>query len=516
MDKYTTILSIPNLDELTVSDARTLFLGYKSQGVILHGDFEDDRWFLSDEYRNVTLDFSQPKQNLMPEDEFKDCFKAYIIYNMGVLSLLSLQSIVNTIKDVTEDSPNLKKAIEFFSMLPCEPYEYVAKLEKMEDEAILKPKSQRKLASFQSYFMFDDILKRWWKEATDEFEKLFFFPIYLWWHVTGVLPTRPKEFLVTPRKCLTCINGKWMLAVRKDKLKGRNKKNSYKIAEDFTIKRYEIPENLARDIQWYLDKTEDFIPTELDTLFRTDSHYAKWDRTKPYRSRYYTYANLATCLRYFYNLIISEKYGYNVVFDTTVLGDNDIEYLHLGDTRHLTLINVIAEGGTPAVAMILAGHDNPEMSSHYYTNIANLIECRTYRMYKAMITGNQEYSLSKPIHPLKVSGYTEIDGGLCYSPNVKDGVYIDCVKACGPTGEIGYCKKCTYFRASGAKFSASKDAYVNEIKTDCKNLENIIKRVRLDKGSTEEILEALMQLKASEYSYQQYLLEVEYGENGNS
>ena len=165
------------------------------------------------------------------------------------------------------------------------------------------------------------------------------------------------------------------------------------------------------------------------------------------------------------------------------------------------------------VAMMLAGHDNPDMSSHYYTNITNLIECKTYRMYKKMLNGHESFSLSKMQKPLQVTDYVEIDGGRCYSPAVIDGNYTDCFKAAGPTGEIGFCNKCTYFRATGDKFSISREKYVNDIETDCKNLDEIVKRVRKNKGEPEEILQALMRLRGSEYSYEQYLQEIGYGQD---
>lgn len=515
MIKFSTILSIPTLDEFTVQDAKSLFLGYKDRNVIIHGSFEDNKWFMSDEYSNVNLNFSisdyEPYKEItgIPENEFIDCLKAYVVFCLGDLGLLSIQEIVSNIKQITEntDVPHLNRVIEFFSLLPGDRDDYIDKLEKIEDEQIRIPKSQRKLASFMSYFIFDDIIKKWWREAADTEEKLFFFPVYLWWQVTGILPTRPKEFLVTPRNCLKKHGDQWILTVRKDKLKGRNKKTSYKIGDDFAIRQYEITESLASDIQWYLEKTEDFIPTELNTLFRTDSHYAQWDRSKPHNSRYYTYANLATALRYFYRIVIAERYGYNIVYDANNMTDNDIEFLSLGDTRHLTMINAIANGATPMIVMVLAGHDNPDMSSHYYTNITNLIECKTYRMYKKFLNGHEKYAISKYSGPLQINGYTEVDGGRCYSPKVKTGDFTDCYKASGSAGEIGLCSKCTYFRAVGKRFSSEKKKYVNDIETDCRNLDEIVKQVRKEKGYPEDIMKALMQLRASEYSYEQYLME---------
>src|SRR5699024_6886391 len=126
-------------------------------------------------------------------------------------------------------------------------------------------------------------------------------------------------------------------------------------------------------------------------------HYHMWERSALYTSRYFTYTNLVTCLRYFYKEIVQKRYGFHVLiaYNQTVLSDiKDIEYIHLGDTRHIALINLIAEGASPIAAMMLAGHDNPEMSAHYYSNISTLIECRVHRQYKKMLNGEQVYALS--------------------------------------------------------------------------------------------------------------------------
>ena len=46
--------------------------------------------------------------------------------------------------------------------------------------------------------------------------------------------------------------------------------------------------------------------------------------------------------------------------------DHEINFIHIGDTRHIAMINLIAEGASPVTAMLLAGHDNITTSSHYF------------------------------------------------------------------------------------------------------------------------------------------------------
>lgn len=535
--KHTAILAISEIDETTINDARRLFFAYKKKNIITDGLFDDDRWSLCDEYARYHLDFQLDKKAFeefsfkmkITEEEFINYMKTYIMCQMGILSIVSLQSIVYGIKKIAyhknDDMGSLLQGInvnlvgrlsEFYSMLPekgreTELTELLGIIDEAEDFTRASINGgQRSLATFESYFRFDEIVKRFWQESEDESEKLFFFPIWLWWNVSGILPLRPREFVLTPRNCLTVVNGEYYLTIRRNQIKGSKKAKSYRISDDYKTERYNIPKKLAEEIQWYLDRTKDFPDTDIHTLFVTDTHYAIWERRAPYTSRFFTYVNLRTCLRYFYEMIVQDRYGYRVIFDncsSILSNEKEIEYVHLGDARHIALINMIAEGATPIVAMILAGHDNPEMSAHYYSNIATLIECRTYRQYKKLIKGKQTYALSRPQAEMKSKEYTLLeDKSRCYSEKIRNDDFSDCYKASGPSGEIGFCKNCVYHREEGKPFRDS-DMYKNRIESECRMLDEITKKVRSSKGEPEEIMSILLRLRDSEYSYQQYLLE---------
>ena len=167
----------------------------------------------------------------------------------------------------------------------------------------------------------------------------------------------------------------------------------------YYICEYQIPAQLANEVLGYINLTNNKGFSNLDTLFIPDVHYRKWEHSKSHRNRYFTYVNLCTVLRYFYNEVIVGKYRLKVV-EVPVeghLAHGTINRIHLGDTRHLALINIIAEGGTPVIAMVLAGHDQINTAAHYYSNIATLIECKTYAQYRKMIKGNIVYAISTPV-----------------------------------------------------------------------------------------------------------------------
>lgn len=97
--------------------------------------------------------------------------------------------------------------IDFISSLPySDDYTLTKILEQFDNlfaiQNLQKSKKQRKLAQFQSYFAFNDILTDYWSTQMPKEERLFYFPLYLWWQITAIVPLRPREFLLTQRNCL--------------------------------------------------------------------------------------------------------------------------------------------------------------------------------------------------------------------------------------------------------------------------------------------------------------------------
>lgn len=345
--------------------------------------------------------------------------------------------------------------------------------------------------------------------------RLFYFPLYLWWKITGVIPLRPREFLLIPRDCLIQIEDRAQLKLRRNKLKGCGGKVHYTISEDYIEVTYDIPVSLQQEIQRYLKMTEYNEDNDLGTLFRTEYHYAQFGHKKHSNSRYYTYPNLSRCLRIFYQEVIGEIMHYNIIRGKEgsdyILKNNDIEYIYLGDTRHIAMINIIAQGGTPTMAMLLAGHSNIDISSHYYANLHSMIECRTYMRYKALLEENSEYVLGTNYYPsssnsLESLPYTTLEGsGRCYSPLFIISDVSDCKKAVGPNGEIGYCCNCQYYRKNNMSYFIDDiDLYKSQIDKKLGFFVQALEKYRKSEGFVEEVKSAFMRLEASTIQYESY------------
>ena len=522
-----------NLNTLRDIEVAQIFKAYKDAGIILTGSLDSNKWQLTDEYENCTFNFNISKDDFIEYetnldlslDDFVFRLKAYILTQLGDINLNTLRQFLCDLKKVIafsyddlsyelEDANihSLQRIFDFFNLIKtserCEDYRYI--LESIRNNIIIVNSDRKRLlASFNSYFLFEDLIQKFWKESQDEDERLFFFPIWYWWRLSTILPTRPREIVLTPRNCLRKQNKEWYLTVRKDNKKGNNKKKTYKIDTDYSLFSFVITEDFASDIKWYLDKTSQYERNELNTLFITETHYKRWERSKPYNSRYFTYINLNTCLRYFFEFIVQDYYGYELIDDISRkhLSPNQIHKFCLGDTRHLSLIGVIFSGAPASVAKVLAGHDSIDIGSHYYTNIASFVETQTYRNYKRLTT-KERFSLSEYRQPIG-KNFVKVSGGNCYSINYSNGIFSDCLNSIGSNGEIGNCPNCPYFRTSGRLFSNSKEEYENKINSSYKALKMTTQAIRKAKGYEEDISRQLYEINNLANEYSKYLMETE-------
>ncbi|MFX3888629.1 hypothetical protein ACJBVY_08335 [Streptococcus suis] len=533
---FQTIKSITEIDQVMVDKAHVYFKDYYEKDIILTPDFESGKWSLTNEYANVNFLFNVNRfqyeryfESLigLTYHSFIEYLKSYLVLSMDQHVLTTLQTFLRDVKrlvkstkqNIVSDMVNIKLSapnlcFDFFASLPCaedsqmnqflEQLDYVIALQYQS-----KSKQQRQLAQFQSYFAFNDILTDYWSQSLPEAERLFYYPIYLWWQITAVVPLRPREFLLTQRNCLSEKNGKYYLTLRRNNLKGREKTISHKITEDYYLTTYEIPNNLAQSIQHYINLTQDLKSTKLNTLFVTDTHYQRWNRKTGIKNRFLTYQNINTILKYFFNEIIEEKYGYQVHYIDPIsrLEDKEINFIHIGDTRHIAMINLIAEGASPVTAMLLAGHDNVTTSSHYFSNLSQFIECRSYQVYRKLTSSQTTYEISKSQPRYTVGkAFVQLENkGRCYSQRFASGDYSDCLKVISNHAELGACTSCPFYRKAGKDYFSMDKTYKKSVDQEALIVDEAVKRVRQGKGNIEDIGEALLKLSSVSHSYQEYL-----------
>lgn len=510
-------------DSEVFEKAEALFEEYRANGVILNNSFADMEWRLTNQLQNTTISFWFNElayhKNAAPwigcgYDLFIKSIKAYAMLKMGSATIASIRERVNSFRlfaELAEDA--LIGGVydcpihmaEFLTLLPGEDARRDAIIESLDEmswanRAQERKSQQRVLADFDAYFRFSDTMLTFWASA-DDVEKLFWFPLYLWWTLTAILPLRTTEFLLTPRRCLNTENGNNLITLRRTTLKGGNRKIAYRIDKDYEAVRYVIPQKMAGEIKWYLDATDTTTPTSLSTLFVREPHYARFKREPPDYLGYYTYSNLSTCLR---------------LFQEEIIGVGKERHINLGDTRHLAMISLVLSGGSPLICKELAGHSDINISSNYYSNISGFIKCAVYEMHLKSRAGTAEMTERGTPVLMKPNRRVTVPDGFCDSVAYVGGDISDCIKSIGADGELGHCRRCPFFidGYSGMRFLyAFPQESKEQVDKDSQYLLEMLETVRRGIGLQEDIQSAILRLQHSGARYAR-CLQNELEENG--
>lgn len=517
---YKRYMVVNRLDDETVRKAEGIFGSYREKGVILNDAFSDTHWSLTDEKSIRKISFELAETDFHKKGrEWSDCtagcylqaVRAYTVFMLGSACLDTVcQAARQLLKTATMSREDVMGSVtdpyrfrEFLALLPSDSPCIDELMEEADEKIILagrrkKKGNQRVLAHFQEYLRFDKEITGFWDRASEE-DRMFYFPLYLWWKVTTILPLRPTEFILMPRECIACREGQWYITVRRTKLKGKSGNITYTLEGDYERQTYPVTDEIGRMMRWYQGKCPGNREGELDTFFSLDPYYRTGHRHESFMKhrRYFTYEHLYGCLQDFYGNVAG-------------VPDTD-RWVRLGDTRHIAMMNLIISGGSPEICRQLAGHADINISSHYYSNMDLLVECSTYELYrrykaegkKAMINGRESYPARKP------EGIP-VEAGICSSEAMMAGDIQDCLKSISGDGEIGACSQCRYYHADdpGLHFDFfDRESAKEKMMDDVWFFKLTVDLVRKGLGLEEDILQAVYRLKQSSTHYRECILE---------
>lgn len=486
---YIRYLPVTRLDEETRKIAEERFEGFREKGVIQESNYLDSTWFISDEVRNQKIDFSFDevayRKQAMPwigctADCFRECMKAYAAMLLGDMSLIQIRLVIRGIAEMAvlscEEAVSLSgrknyHLAAFLAMIPLGNDlrdHVIEELEGMRTEK--RSGKARNLADFDHYLSFDRSMKAYWDKAGTE-EKRFFFPVYFWWNLTAILPLRPTEFLLTQWDCIMEHEGKYLLTIRRTRMK-KGERHGYKISEDYELCSYEITAELYTAISQYRTLISKEDRPAIGTLLIPE-------RNVP--SGYFSLHQMRRRLK---------------AFCREVLHDGSYP-IHLGDTRHLAMVNLILSGGSPVVCRELAGHEDIDISSHYYSNMSMVVESIVTSRFRgwdpsSALDGQKRYYLSLPEKRFRV------ENGWCDHLPVAAGDVSECVRSYVPGGQIGNCLACTHFYADrkGMRLKIL-DKAKKQVDEDGIYLMQMIELVRKSLGYEEDIDQALLRIRSS-------------------
>ena len=399
-------------------------------------DFADDEWHTGGDGDYHLLDFGQVKHwpcGISRKKYINALKSAYVIWAERWRQPSPLNAIKFIMKltnqtegfrqgyEVRIDCFLADRIKEFLDEVDVDDEEIMNAL--LVDDQIKKKKKQRELA-FDAwiYYVFDYELNQFWEVASEE-EKLIYAPLYFFWNICVVIPTRPRAFTYLQYDCIEKDEeGIYYIYLPQSICKGSSQSASKKLPRNTTYDDYpkirrSISEKIACELIWYREKVKDTIDMSDCNDIRLFNNVIYNQISNKNLKKDLKIRHLQKRIEQFiFEILVKEKkYIFMEVegnyIDTSRTKAKWIGRWRPGDLRHIAMIDLISAGVDPAIIMDLAGHTDISTACHYYTNVAPVIKTRLQFLKgknceeRSMTSHGRFTQISQPAYL--------VDGGIC-------------------------------------------------------------------------------------------------------
>lgn len=571
------ITELVEYNEEGEQNSRKLFEDLKKEK-ILFGNFDDKEWYISDEVSKMCLNFEFDeilykkefqKRNMYTFEQFVNSIKSYVILSIKQRSAASIRVMVNLLNKYMHATNYFNKSkykvgldslgeIKFLSShiryiegyaqyvnFECSEY-YALNLNDLTEYSLalkLEDSQQcgrRKLSDFQSILLFNKIIERFWIEAnsdSDIRDKQLYFPLYIWWKITNIIPLRLTEFCVTPYDCIKKTkDGKFYIYLRRSAIKcGKNKEGvSHKIESDYKICKYAISKEIVDLINEYKRitsknrKDNDRLLCYVTYILRAMSYDDERNtNTEIYRYNFSRYSLYSLVKRFFIE-VVQNKYNYEIIntedfiheritviekeqktveLEFKPLEENQISIFKLGDIRHYAMINLVLNDISPILIRELVDHSDINTSFHYFGNTSELVKCISYMKYKEICekmydkNGNNKVfvTTNQILNRLEYTQSVLVDNGRCVSKAFISGKLDSCIVV------DGECEICDFFIQEKAVDKETKKAKLkiieSKIDAQAKLIEELLSSHKNTLQRNKKLIQSTLNLQSAMQLY---------------
>lgn len=235
----------------------------------------------------------------------------------------------------------------------------------------------RTLPRYSDVLIFNDALTNFMKRCEKEAEEgspnklVTYYPLFLWWKISNIIPMRPTEFLLLKRDCIIQEGEVYLLEVERIK-------DNEAILNNIPIEtKIPISEELKIDIDRYIELSSPYHFSSINQLCSFTT-YLRMLKAEDIFSRIYIDFNKASTM--FFNefhLLRLLNLFYEIIYedysDLLIKEFNDkgrlvprpLEMLRLGDTRHFAIYQLRMRGLSALTIARLAGHKQIKTQEKY-------------------------------------------------------------------------------------------------------------------------------------------------------
>lgn len=352
------------LDTFNIADKdryNNKFLELKALGIIKEGEFKDFIWTCKADNYESNIKFTLKKSeelNLavkfitirLLEKVTATTANTYVTILQECITLTSTfhQDMIGYFEDNLNNMPNhtLFRAkqiclifLSFYHIENCSDY-----LELL-DEIKVNKNGIRELPDYKSILIFDKAIHDFISSEAPDY-KLKYYPLFLWWKITGIIPLRPKEFrLLSQSCCYKDNNNRYWIKVPRTKLHKNNK-----VAEVEIVNVLETTESIYNFINEYIRIMKPYQRGKFLISYKAYNSFIEPNyRDAAFKNKrnveQMELSQVKMLFDKFYDEIVKPRYNYM-----------NMTPLKPGDTRHLAFCNMMFQGLNPLTIARIGGH----------------------------------------------------------------------------------------------------------------------------------------------------------------
>ncbi|MGG4443738.1 site-specific integrase [Brevibacillus fortis] len=219
-----------------------------------------------------------------------------------------------------------------------------------------RKKNVRQLPTAEEIFLFswsiEDFYKEILHEENIEILKLQFYPIYIWWILTNIIPMRPSEFCSLEREHIYQKDNRYFIRLPRLK-KPKYRSDYFQIITEAEMNKdtFDIIQKYIRETEKKFGATKYLLSYPCSILTYPENRY-----NRKINSNYVNTCNFHDLIGRFYRDVVNKIYGIKLEGNQQLTGN---------DTRHLAFTALMLQGYSRPEIARLGGHYSLTAQMHY-------------------------------------------------------------------------------------------------------------------------------------------------------
>ena len=266
----------------------------------------------------------------------------------------------------------------------------------------------RKIPDYKSIIRFDETIKSIILGENKHDIQLKYYPLFLWWIITGIIPMRASEFCELKYDCNFIDKERYWIKVSRNKVK--------QTSTDNQIVRVDVQET-NKFIYSFIERYKSMLKSE-----HKSEYLISWKAYNYFCPNSFAISKLKTNSEVMKTSSIRNLFK---DFYRENINDEKVIPLKPGDSRHIAFCNLMLQGHNPIAIARFGGHTRLQSQTHYYEHLDTYAESYVFAMAEKIQLSqmfkrssgnwdaNRRARVFSTYSPAEIKQFLEIEKGYC-------------------------------------------------------------------------------------------------------